>query len=123
MGIDGIKIIELLTIAMFFVGFYGLITSKNIIKSIIFVVLIETAVIMFFLGLGYQSGALLPPIGESFNNDTMAYVSDPLPQALMITAVVIGLSTTAINIVLFITLFRKYQTANWDIIKSIKNLE
>lgn len=122
LGIDSIKLVELFTIAMFFIGFYGLITSKNITKSIIFVVLMETAVIMFFLSLGYQAGVLMPPIGENFEA-TMSYIADPLPQALMITAVVIGLSTTAINIILFITLFRKYQTANWDTIKSLKNME
>ena len=106
--------IEILTVAMFFIAFYGLITSKNIIKSIVFVGIKETAVIMFFLRIGYQTG-VLPPIGT----DLPYYVADPLPQALMITAVVIGLTSTAVNIIMFITLFRQYGTANWDTLKKI----
>ena len=110
--------IELFAVAMFFISFYGLITSANIVKSIIFLVMKETAVIMFFLTIGYQSG-ILPPIGVELDP---AVVADPLPQALMITAVVIGLCSTAVNIVMFITLFRKFGTANWTSAK-IKDAE
>ena len=108
------NMVEILTIAVFFIGFYGLITTTNIIKSIVFISIMETAVIMFFLGIGYHSG-ILPPIGRDLD---IYAVSDPLPQAFMITAVVIGLTGTAVNIVMFITLFRKHGTANWDMVKS-----
>jgi len=111
-------IVELLSVAMFFISFYGLITTRNIIKSIIFIVMKETAVIMFFLGIGYQSG-VLPPIGAYVDP---GLVADPLPQALMITAVVVGLCSTAVNIVMFITLFRQYGTAHWITVKN-KNTE
>ena len=111
------EIIELLTIAIFFISFYGLITSRNIIKSIVFTVMKETAVIMFFLGIGYHSG-ILPPIGADL---APHMVADPLPQALMITAVVIGVCSTAINIVVFISLYRQYGTATWDTAKELNN--
>ena len=111
-------IIELLIVAVFFISFYGLITSRNIVKSIIFAVMKETAVIMFFISLGYQAG-IVPPIGIEF--DTYL-VADPLPQALMITAVVIGVLSTAVNIIVFITLYRDFGSANWDTVKN-KNTE
>ena len=104
--------VEFLTVVTFFISFYGLITSRNIIKSIVFTVMMETAVIMFFLGIGYRSG-VLPPIGADLEHYYM--IADPLPQALMITAVVVGVCGTAVNIVLFNTLFRQYGTANWDL--------
>ena len=107
------EIIELFCIAMFFIGFYGLIISKSVIKSIVFMGLMEMAVIMFFLSIGYTSG-ILPPIGVNLDP---AHVADPLPQALMITAIVIGLSVTAVNITMLITLFRKLKSADWDVIK------
>jgi len=110
------SIIEIFTIVVFFIGFYGLITSRNIIKSIVFVILMEVAVIMFFLSLGFNS-QIVPPIGTDFNG--AEYVADPLPQALMITAVIVGLATTAINITMFITLFRKHKSADWDVVKEI----
>ena len=111
------EIVELLTIVIFFISFYGLITSRNIIKSIVFTVMKETSVIMFFLSIGYHSG-ILPPIGA----DLIPHlVADPLPQALMITAVVIGVCGTAINIVIFISLYRQHGTASWDSAKALNN--
>ena len=114
-----VEIIELFAILVFFISFYGLITSKNAIKSIVCVLLMEVAVIVFFLGIGF-TGRAVPPIGADLH--TLEYVADPLPQALMITAVIVGLATTAINITMFITLFRKYKSADWDTIKMSASL-
>ena len=111
-------VVELFCILMFFIGFFGLITSKNVIKSIVFMSLMEMAVIMFFLGIGFRSG-LLPPIGVDLNP---AYVADPLPQAMMITAVIIAMSVTAVNVIMLMTIFRKHKTADWDLIKQ-KSME
>ncbi|MCL2170721.1 MAG: cation:proton antiporter subunit C [Defluviitaleaceae bacterium] len=111
---DNFNTIEIAAIAMFFIGLYGAIITRNMIKSIIFTVLMESAVIMFFLGLGARGG-LLPPIGEN-----LAYydnLADPLPQALMITAIIIGLSVTAINIVMVISLFRKHRSTDWATVR------
>jgi len=107
------NILELIAILVFFIAFYGLISRRSMIKSIIFVLMMEVAVIMFFLSLGYNAG-LIPPIGPELAAEEVA---DPLPQALMITAVIVGLATTAINITMFITLFRKHHSANWDTVK------
>jgi len=112
--LSGVEFIELFAIIVFFISFYGLITSKNVIKSIVFVLLMEVAVIMFFLGVGFNSG-VIPPVGR--NLAATENVADPLPQALMITAVIVGLATTAINITMFITLFRKYKSADWNTMK------
>jgi len=104
------NIIEIAAIGMFFLGLFGLITSKNIIKSVIYLVILESGVIMFFLSVGISAG-MLPPIAEhlyEYGNHV-----DPLPSALMITAIVIGLSVTAINITMLMTLLRKYRTADW----------
>ena len=108
------NIVEIAAIAMFFIGFFGLISSGNIIKSVIFIVLMETGVIMFFLSVGVSAG-FLPPIAEHLNE--YGNLADPLPSALMITAIVIGLSVTAINITMLMTLLRKYRTADWSAVK------
>lgn len=102
--------LEVLTVIMFFIGFYGVIVSRNIIKSIVFISVMETAVIMFFISLGYYVG-IMPPIGT---HEYYARLADPLPQALMITAIIIGLALTAVNITMLITLFRKYKTTDWE---------
>jgi multicomponent Na+:H+ antiporter subunit C len=83
--------------------------SKCIIKSIISIVLMETSVVIFFLSIGY-SFLHRPPIGQD-----LQYVSDPLPQALVITAIIIGTAVTAVNLIMFISLSRKYKSTDWDI--------
>lgn len=100
------QIIEIFTIIAFFLGFYGLITTSNVIKSIVFIVVMEVAVIVFFLSIGFGVGVVPPIAPDAYNLENVAA---PLTQALMITAVVVGLATTAINITMFITLFRKHR--------------
>lgn len=108
------ELVEIFAVIMFFISFYGLIVSRSAAKSIVFIVLKETSVIMFFLSIGYSQG-ILPPIG---GNLQYGYnVADPLPQALMITAIIIGLAVTAINIIMLLTLSRKIKSTDWDIIK------
>jgi len=109
------NIVAIASIGMFFLGFFGIITTNNIIKSVIFIVLMETGVIMFFLSVGVSAG-ILPPIADHLYE--YGNIADPLPSALMITAIVIGLSVTAINITMLMTLLRKYRTADWDKVKN-----
>jgi len=108
--------VELITIIMFFIAFFGLITGKSVIKGIISIVIMEIAVIMFFLSIGFSRG-ILPPIGDVTGN-----VADPLPQALVITAIIIGVSVTAVNLTMLIALYRKLKTTEWDILRK-RNME
>jgi len=101
---------------MFFIGFYGLITSKNIIKSIAAIVIMEMAVIVFFLGVGFVEG-MRPPIGAVMEN-----VADPLPQALVITAIIIGVTVTAVNLTMLISLSHQIKKTDWDSVQK-KNAE
>lgn len=106
------NILEILTLVLFFISFYGLIASRRMIKSVVFSMLMQTSVIVFFLGLGFRSG-IRPPIGDYF--EALEYVADPLPQALMITAIVIGIAVVTISITMLMSLFRSYKTTDWDV--------
>ena len=102
---------EIAVVVLFFVGYYGLISSKSILKSIVAIVLMETAIFVFFLNLGFFHG-VRPPIGSYIESG-----ADPLPQALILTAIIIGMAVTAVNLVMFIALYRQYKTSDWDKIK------
>ena len=106
------QIVEISSIIMFFIGFYGLITSRNIIKSIASITIMEMAVIVFFLGLGFLDG-MNPPIGAAVEN-----AADPLPQALVLTAIIIGVTVTAVNLTMLISLTRQIKSTDWDNVKS-----
>jgi len=105
---------DLFAVGLFFLSFFGLITSRNIIKCIIFILLMQTAVIMFWLFLGASSGTTPPIIDSPELMENIAVISDPLPQALMLTAIIIGISVVAINITMVNTLFRKHNTTDWS---------
>jgi multicomponent Na+:H+ antiporter subunit C len=99
---------ETIGVALFLVGMYGLLARRNIIKTIISMGIIQSGIILFFLTINYTRNSI-PPIGINLEK-----TSDPLPQALMITAVVIGISITAVSLIMFITLYHRYGTTNWN---------
>lgn len=100
---------ETISIILFFIGLYGLIARRNVIKTIVSVGIMQVACILFFISADFIKGAL-PPLSDSGTS----IVADPLPQALMITAIVIGISITAVSLTMFITLYHKYGSTNWD---------
>jgi len=104
--------LDLITIILFFISFFGLITARSAIKTIIFVLLMQTAVIMFWLLMG-TSGSRPPIIYDTALLGYLPDIADPVPQALMLTAIIIGISVTAIKITMLNYLFRRYGTADW----------
>ena len=106
-----VDFVEIIAILMFFIGFAGLITSKSVVKAIISTIVIEMAVVFFFLSLGYRQN-IRPPIGHDLAN-----VADPLPQALVLTAIIIGVAVTAVNLIMLIAIYRKLKTTEWDNLK------
>ena len=113
--------LQIFPIILFFVSLFGLITTNNMIKSIIYVTILNTAVITFWIIVGSEGLArVAPPITDGIIFDIYhpyyGLMSDPLPQALMITAIVIGFSVTAVAIVILITTYRKYQTTDWRVL-------
>jgi len=97
------------SLVIFFIGVYGLTARRNILKSIISLGIMQAAIILFFVSM-HAHVEDVPPIGTSFS----VMPADPVPQALMITAVVIGVSVTAVSLTMFITIYHKYGSTNWN---------
>lgn len=97
-----------LSFTVILIGIYGLTTSKYIIKSIICLNITQTAIILIFLNFAALHKSQ-PPILPG----NTALMVDPLPQALMITTIVIGASITALALMLSIKIFHYYGTLNW----------
>lgn len=102
------KAIILCTLIMS-LGFYGMGTSKNIIKSIICLNITQTSIILFLLHLFHSQEADIPMIPL-----VMERFTDPLPQALMITTIVIGAAVTSLALLMSIKVFHYYGTLNWN---------
>lgn len=89
------------------VGIYGLLSQKNLFKHLISLVTIDTAVNIFIIALGYVKGKEAP-IYSVFT--PVANFVDPLPQALVLTAIVIGVGITALGAALLVRVKQKYGT-------------
>ena len=104
--------IYLLCLILFCVGIYGVLAKRNLIKMIVGIIIAEYAVNLFFVLVAYRRNGRAPILSPDVPITQMV---DPLPQALVLTAIVIGLSTTALLITLAMLLYRKYGT--FDIAK------
>ena len=102
----------LLCLVLFCVGLYCILRKRNIIKMIIGVIIAEYAVNLFFILAGYRMEGRSPIL--SLETDILNMV-DPLPQALVLTAIVIGLATTALLAAIAMRIYEKYGT--FDITK------
>lgn len=100
-------IVFILSFILFLVGLYGLITRRNLIKIVISLSIMEFSVFLFLVLIGYIDAGIAPIVDLSLSNQV--YV-DPLPQAMVLTAIVIGLATTAMLLAIAIRLYRKYKT-------------
>ena len=101
---------ELTAVIIFFIGVYGIVARRNIVKTVISFGVMEMGVILFFLSNG-QGSAFAPILKDTSD---IAMIADPIPQALMITAIVIGVGVTAVALTMFINLYHKYGTTNWE---------
>ena len=113
-----IGIFETFAVILFFIGFFGLITSNSIIKSIVSIVVMEVAIVLFILSIGFIEG-MLPPVSIEPGSIQTAYAAagyfvDPLPQAMVITAIIIGVTVTAVNVTMLISLSRRTNSTDWD---------
>ena len=111
--------LDIFAVIMFFFALFGLITARNAIKTIIFTLIMQTAVIMFWLFLSARTGTTPPIIYDPAILNDMPAIADPTPQALMLTAIIIGISVSAIKITMLNYLFRKYNTADWELMHEL----
>jgi len=97
--------------ALILIGLFAAIFLDNIIKKIIGIAFIEEGVNLFILTLGFKSGGTVPILIPGMNISSFALNSAyPLPQALVLTTIVIGASTLAVMLAIAMVLYKKYGT-------------
>jgi len=96
-----------MSILIILIGIYGVINSPNLIKKVMCLSLVESMVILQFLGVGFDRGGGAPILYQGI--DTFV---DPVPQALMLTAIVIGVCFNALAVALIVKMHRKRGTVD-----------
>ncbi|MBP7087986.1 MAG: NADH-quinone oxidoreductase subunit K [Candidatus Omnitrophica bacterium] len=110
-------LILLMDIILFLIGFYALVIHRNIIKKVIGFGIMEYAVNLLFVLIGYRFSGEAPIISPDSKN--LLFV-DPLPQALVLTSIVISLGVTALMVALCIKIYQHYGTFDIDQIRRLK---
>ena len=111
----------ILCFALLLIGLYCAVVKKNIVKIVIGLAIMEASVNLFLILLGYKNDGTAPIIDKNTNMlDFLSQAVDPLPQALVLTAIVIGLGVIALAIALCIRLYEKYGTFDITEIRRLK---
>ena len=105
-------------IALMMIGLYGIIIKRNIMKKIIGVSILQTAVILFFVSIGAKRDATIPIIdhmhASAHTAISAAHFINPLPHVLMLTAIVVAVATLGVALSLVIKIYREYNTLEED---------
>ncbi len=103
---------------LFMIGLYCAVVKKNMVKIVIGLAVMEYAVNLFLIMLGYRTGGTAPIVDKTYleagtNKIVASFINtsvDPLPQALVLTAIVISLGSLALIISICIRIYGKYGT-------------
>jgi multicomponent Na+:H+ antiporter subunit C len=107
----------LLCLVLFSIGLYCVVRKRNLIKIIIGIGIMDYAVNLFLVLIGYRTEGNSPIFAS---DQVVKNMVDPLPQAVVMTAIVIGLSVTLLLVVMAIRIYDKYGTFDITKINKLK---
>ncbi len=96
------------------IGFYAVIAKPNLVKKLIGLTLFQAAVFLLYITMGKVEGGTAPIYGTA-----VEVFSNPLPQVLILTAIVVGISTTALGLGMVVRIKEEYGSIQEDEIQEI----
>ena len=103
---------EIVAVLLFGIGFTTLLLQRNLIKKIIGLNIMDTAVYLFLTSVGYINGRTAPILKDGITS--AANYINPIPSGLVLTGIVVSVSVTALMLSLTIRLYRRYHTLDFD---------
>jgi len=98
-------------IILMMLGFYIVISDANLIKKIIGLTIFQTSVFILFISMSKVEGGTAPILADNITS-----YSNPLPHVLILTAIVVGVATTAMGLAIIARIHAAYGTIDEDII-------
>ena len=92
-------------VILLMVGFFAVIAHSNLIKKLLGLSIFQSAVFLLFISMGKVDGGTAPIVVDG---DWDAAFSNPLPQVLILTAIVVGISTLALGLALVVRIKEAY---------------
>ncbi len=107
---------EEVAMILFGIGFANLMFQKNLIKKIIGLNIMDTAIYLFLALKGYIAGRVAPIVVDGVQ-EVEAYIN-PIPSGLVLTGIVVSVSVTALMLSLTVRLYQRYHTLDLDVISA-----
>ena len=112
---------ETASMILFGIGFTTLFLQPNLIKKVIGLNIMDSAIYLFLAAKGYIEGRLAPIVVNGVT-DMSAYIN-PIPSGLVLTGIVVGVSVTAVSLSLIQKLYKEYHTLDMDEIMTMVRKE
>ncbi|MDH3789727.1 MAG: cation:proton antiporter subunit C [Xanthomonadales bacterium] len=103
-------------VMLLMIGFYAVVAKVNLVKKLIGLSIFQSAVFLLYITMSKVSGATAPIFQKGV---TDALFSNPLPQVLILTAIVVGISTTALGLGIVVRIKEEYGTIEEQDIQEI----
>lgn len=98
-----------IVIVLMMAGLYIVMSSRHLVKKIIGLNIFQTAVFILFISMGNVTGGTAPILAEG-----ITLYSNPLPHVLILTAIVVGVATTALGLAISVRIYEAYGTVDED---------
>ena len=109
-----------LFIVLMMTGFYIVVSRGNLVKKIVGLNIFQTSVFMFYISIGKVSGGTAPIYPIDLDIDPGVAYSNPLPHVLILTAIVVGIATTALGLALIVRIREEFDTIEEDDLLAIE---
>ncbi|MFP4281289.1 MAG: cation:proton antiporter subunit C [Verrucomicrobiota bacterium] len=96
------------------VGLYGVLMKANYVKKVIGMTIFQAAIILFFIVMAYKEGASVPVLDKELGQTNAEAYVNPLPHALMLTAIVVGVATVGVALALLVRIYDGFKTLDED---------
>jgi multicomponent Na+:H+ antiporter subunit C len=96
--------------ALLLIGLYGMLASPHLVRKLMGMNIMQTGIIVFFLAVAAKTGATFPLLEKDAVAPAAEEYVNPLPHALMLTAIVVGVSITGVALALVIRIHRHFGT-------------
>ncbi len=107
-----------LYVVLMMIGLYGMIAKNNLIKKVVGMNIFQTAIILFYVSIGYKKDASIPILVSAHDAHgatiRAADYINPLTSCLMLTAIVVSVATFGYAMALAVRIYQRYQTLEED---------
>lgn len=107
-----------IVVVLMMIGFYIVIAHGNLIKKIVGLTIFQTSVFIFYISMAKVDGGTAPILA-----DGISQYSNPLPHVLILTAIVVGIATTALGLALTVRIKEAYGSIEEEEIQKRDNLD